>query len=106
MCNQLSCYGVEYNTRAKECQVCSQAIPCWEIWNMLSKKSVIKNGYGTSILNIISQRERVTVNEINKTLSVRFPGKELNIYYYLGILKKSGLINVEIEGRQRYYSII
>jgi len=100
-----ACFGTLYNTKAKECQVCSDSIACWEKWVTLDKRSVIITGYGMSILNIISQKQRITVNEIKEELKVRFPEKELNIYYYLGNLKKTGMINVQIKGRQRFYSV-
>ena len=103
--HKATCFGLHYNTKAKECQVCEDVIDCWEEWSALSRKSVITTGYGVSILNIISQGGKVTVNEIKDVLKERFADKELNVYYYLGNLKKSGMVNVEIKGRQRFYSV-
>lgn len=105
MSKKPSCFGAQYNTRAKECQICEHAIACWLVWSTSEQKSVITTGYGLSILNIISIKGKVTVKEIKEVLEERFPGKDLNIYYYLGNFKKAGMVNVDIEGRQRFYSV-
>ena len=66
---------------------------------------VIETLSSPSVINIISQKRRATVGEIKEELDSRFKEKDLNVYYYLSVLKKQGLVNVTIEGRQRYYSL-
>ena len=100
-----SCFGLAYNYRVKECQICKHSEACWQAYSSSCKKPVIKNGYTIALVNVISQKKKATVNEIQAELSKRFQGKELNIYYYLSVLKKQGLIDVTIEGRQRFYSL-
>lgn len=105
MRHQPQCFGKLYSVRAKECQICQDSIECWQNCGASVLRSVIKSGYTIAVIKIISGKKRVTVNEIKQELVERFSGKELNVYYYLGVLKKHGLIDVEIEGRQRFYSL-
>jgi len=56
-------------------------------------------------MTIIKEHKTATVEHIKEVMVERFGGKELNIYYYLGVLKKQGLIDVSIQGRQRLYSL-
>jgi len=71
----------------------------------LQGRPVIKSGYALAIANIISTKRRATVEEIKEELVKRFGKDERNIYYYLSMLKKEGLIDVQIRGRQRYYTV-
>jgi len=100
-----SCFGNKYDHRAKECQVCKRALDCWSGFSVLPTEPLVKSGYTISILNIISTNERSSVDDIKKELENRYGSKQINIYYYLNILKKKGLIDVRIEGRQRYYMV-
>jgi len=100
-----NCFALLYNHKAKECQICQYSEGCLEAFPTSNKKPVIKNGYTIAIANIISLKKKATVNEIQEELAKRFAGKELNIYYYLSLLKKQGMVDVTIEGRQRYYSL-
>jgi DNA-binding PadR family transcriptional regulator len=78
---------------------------CWNATGDKGPSASIKNGHCLSVINIIAQKRRATVAEIKEELDARFSDKDLNVYYYLGQLKKQGLIDVTIEGRQRYYSL-
>ena len=95
-----SCFGKWYDYRAKECQICHFAIRCWE---KSGTNSVKLNGHAIAILHIITQNKKATVEDIKEGLVLRFGNKTLNIYYYLTMLKKHSLIDVEITGRQRFY---
>jgi len=98
-----------YNLKAKECQICFFAIRCWqeqqEQEGSSSLKPVRKNGCSLAVLNIIATKGKATANEIKDELAIRFRNKDLNIYYYLGVLKSQGVIDMDISGRQRYYSV-
>ena len=100
-----TCFSQLYDHRAKECQICNHSIACWAATGNKGPTSSIKNGHCLSVINIIGQRRKATVAEIKEELDKRFSDKDLNVYYYLGQLKKQGLIDVTIEGRQRYYSL-
>lgn len=105
MDNVPSCFGSLYDHRAKECQICKRAIDCWSGFSAIHNKPQLKNGYALSVLNIIFQCRKATVDQIKEMLEERFKDKEINVYYYLNILKKKGLIDVRINGRQRFYTV-
>ena len=102
---KLSCFGEFYDVKAKECQICSFAIKCWEHFRTITPKRVIKSGYTIAIVHIIADKNKVTVDVIQEELAKRFGKKELNVYYYLSVLKKQGVFDVTIVGRQRFYSL-
>lgn len=97
------CLGQLYNPKAKECQLCTESIQCYGNYQSSTRKIVIKNGHGLAIMAIIRDVKKATVVDLKKGLTERFPGKAINVYYYIGVLKKQGIIDVHIVGRQRYY---
>jgi len=101
MSEKSACFGILYDRRAKECQICNQPIECWKKTGM-PKKKAIGSGYVIAILTYILREGKVTVEEIKVDLKAKF-GKDMNIHYYLGELKSQGLIDMKIQGRKRYY---
>ena len=95
------CFGMLYDRRAKECQICEMPIECWKKTGA-PKKRVITSGFSIAILNFILRERKVTVEEIKVELKDKFD-KDLNVHYYLGLLKEQGLIDMKIDGRKRYY---
>jgi len=102
---QKHCFGKLYDHRAKECQICCSVESCWVATPSLQGRPVIKSGYALAIANIISTKQEATVEVIKDELAKRFGKDERNIYYYLTMLKKEGLVDVQIKGRQRYYTV-
>jgi len=99
------CFGELYNAQVKECQVCKYSMQCWEKMKQKGiNHSSVHSGYVLAVITIIAKGKQVTVTDIQTEMLKRF-GKEFNIYYYIGVLKKKGLIDVNIAGRQRYYSL-
>lgn len=98
-----ACFATQYDFRAKECQICEDSVLCWSSGSL--EKSVTHNGYIIAILKIIAENKKATVQDIKEGLLKRFGKVELNIYYYLNLLKRSGQIDIKISGRQRNYTI-
>jgi len=99
------CFGKLYSAKAKECQICRHSVSCWDVFSETPRRFVSTSGYTIAIMTIIKEGKEVTVGQIKARMEERFKGKELNIYYYLGVLKKQGLVDVTIKGRQRLYSL-
>lgn len=101
MSEKSACFGMLYDRRAKECQICDYSIECWKKTGTPKKKAV-GSGYAIAILTFILREGKVTVEEIKADLMAKFD-KDMNIHYYLGELKGQGLIDMKIQGRKRYY---
>jgi hypothetical protein len=101
MGEKAACFGILYDRRAKECQICDYSIECWKKLDV-PKKKLVGSGYAIAILTFILREGKVTVEEIKADLKAKFD-KDLNIHYYLGLLKEQGLIDMKIQGRKRYY---
>lgn len=98
-----NCFGILYDRRAKECQICQYCIECWNQTGE-PKKKTISNGISIAILNFVLKKESVSVEEVKVELKYKF-GKDVNVHYYLGLLKEQGLVQMKVQGRKRYYTL-
>lgn len=99
------CFKVLYNPRTKECQCCELSIECsknQKSFFSLSKKA--RNGKIIAVIQFLNSNPKSTTTTIKQELVRRF-GEDSNVYYYLDILKKEGILDIMISGRQRYYSL-
>ena len=99
-----TCFGILYSPRAKECQICQHTEVCFEKTGVV-KRPAVRSGYGVAILQIIFHCKRITVTDLKKELARRFGGKDPNVYYHLGVLKDQNLVDMQICGRKRFYTL-
>lgn len=99
------CFSKLYDFGARECQVCDLALNCYDAYVETSPRTPVrKKGEEIAILQILTETKNATLADIKGQLTLRFGSRDVNIYYYLDKLKEQGLLDVRIDGRQRFYS--
>lgn len=97
------CYKKRYDARTRECTLCSKAILC-HAHTVVKRNPLLKNCYAIAIQQILNENPEITTKELQRHLYSRFR-REIDVFYYLNLMKEQGIVAIKIKGRTRLYSL-